>query len=75
MLKIIKTWLKGTKVIWLKELPSVLWSYRMIARTPIGETPFRLAYASEAVILAEVGLTSYRVGNHDEGKKDEAMCL
>jgi len=22
-----------------------------------------------------VGLTSYRVGNHDEGRNDEAMCL
>lgn len=38
-------------------------------------TPFRLAYGSEAVILAEVGLTSYRVGNHDESKHNEAMCL
>ena len=37
--------------------------------------PFRLAYESEAVILAEVGLTSYRVDNHDEGKNDEAMRL
>ena len=27
------------------------------------------------VILAEVGLTSYRVGNHDEGRNDEALCL
>ena len=56
-------------------MPSVLWAYRIIARTPIGETPFRLAYESEAVILAEVGLTSYRVGNHDESKNDEAMHL
>ncbi|XP_030925807.1 uncharacterized protein LOC115952727 [Quercus lobata] len=30
---------------------------------------------SEAVIPAKVGLTSYRVGNHDEGRNDEAMCL
>ena len=42
---------------------------------PIGETPFRLAYRSEAVIPVEVGLTSYRVDNHNEGKNDEAMCL
>ena len=39
------------------------------------ETPFRLAYGSEAVIPAEVGLTSYRVGNHDESKNDEVMHL
>ena len=34
---------------------------------------FRLAYGSEAVIPAEVGLT--RVGNHDERKNEEAICL
>ena len=56
-------------------MPSVLWKYRIIARTPTGETSFRLVYWSEAVILAEVGLTSYRVGNHDESRNDEVMCL
>ena len=42
---------------------------------PIGETPFRLAYGSEVVIPAKVGLISYRVGNHDESRNDEAMHL
>ena len=46
-----------------------------MVRTPIGETPFRLAYGSEAIIPIEVGITSYRVDNHNEGKNDEAMCL
>ena len=75
MLKIIKTRLEGAKGIWPKELPSVLLAYRTTARTPIGETPFRLTYGSEAVILAEVRLTSYRVHNHDESKNDEAIRL
>ena len=42
---------------------------------PTGETPFRLTYESEAVIPAEVGLTSYRVHNHVENKNDEAIRL
>ena len=42
---------------------------------PIGETPFRLTYGSEAIIPAKVRLTSYRVDNHDESKNDEAMRL
>ena len=46
-----------------------------MARMPTGETPFRLAYGSEAVIPAEVGLISYIVGNHDESRNDEAMRL
>ena len=37
--------------------------------------PFRLAYGSEAVIPAEVGLTSYLVDNYDGSKNDEALCL
>ena len=75
LLKIIKTRLKGTKGIWPKELPSILWVYRTTARTPIGETPFRLTYGSEAVIPTEIGLTSYKVDNHNERKNNEAMRL
>ena len=47
----------------------------MTARTLTGKKPFRLAYGSEAIILAEVGLTSYRVDNHDEIRNDETMHL
>ena len=75
MLKIIKTRLEGTKGIWPEELPSVLWAYRTTAKTPTGETPFRLTYGNEAVIPAEIRLTSYRVDNHDEGRNDEAIRL
>ena len=46
-----------------------------MTRTPTGETPFRLTYGSKAVIPAKVGLTSYRVGNHDKTRNDEAMRL
>ena len=46
-----------------------------MARTPTGETPFRLTYGSEAVIPAEVGLTSYKIHNHDESRNDETMRL
>ena len=52
-----------------------MWAYKTTARMPTRETPFRLAYGSEAVISVEVGLTSYRVGNHDKSKNDKAMCL
>ena len=75
LLKIIKTWLEGAKGIWLDELPSVLWAYRTTARTPTGETPFRLAYGTDAVIPAEIGLTSYRVQNYMEDKNEATMRL
>ena len=60
LLKIIKTKLDDAKGAWPKELPNVLWAYRTTARTPIGETPFRLTYGTEAVIPVEVGVTSTR---------------
>ena len=74
--KIIKTQLEGTKGICPEELPSILWAYRTTTvRTPIGETSFWLAYESETVIPAEVGLTSYIVDNHNESRNDKVMRL
>ena len=75
MLKIIKTRLEAAKGIWPDELPSVLWAYRTTARTPTGETPFRLTYGVDAVIPAEIGLTSYRVQSYTKDKNEEAMRL
>ena len=75
MLKIIKTRLEGAKGIWPEELPSILWAYRTTVRAPTRETSFRLMYGSEAVIPAEVWITSYRVHNHDENRNDKAMQL
>uniref|UniRef100_A0A2N9EFP7 Uncharacterized protein n=1 Tax=Fagus sylvatica TaxID=28930 RepID=A0A2N9EFP7_FAGSY len=50
LLKMIKTRLEGAKGLWPEELPNILWAYRTTARTPTGETPFRLTYGTEAVI-------------------------
>ena len=58
LLKIIKAKLDDTKGAWPEELPSVLWAYRTIVRTPTRETPFKLIYGTEAVIPVEVGITS-----------------
>ena len=52
-----------------------MWAYRTTARTPTGETPFRLAYGADVVIPAEIGLTSYRVQSYTEDKNEEAMRL
>ena len=75
LLKIIKTRFEGAKGIWSDELPSIMWAYQTIARTPTGETPFRLAYGNDVVILVEVGLISYRVENYAEEKNEEAIRL
>ena len=74
-MKIIKTWFKGAKWIWPDELPSVLWAYRTIVRTPTRETPFKLAYGSDAVVPAKVGLTSYRVAHYKEEENEKQLHL
>ena len=75
LLKMIKTQLIGAKGIWPDKLPSMLWAYWMTARTPTGETPFSLAFRNEAVILAEIGLTNYKVPHHDKRRNEEGIRL
>ena len=75
MLKIIKTHLEGAKGVWPDELPGVLWAYRMIVRTPTGETPFKLAYGSEAIIPAEVHMANHRVTMYQDKDNEEQLRL
>ncbi|XP_050263956.1 uncharacterized protein LOC126708193 [Quercus robur] len=75
LLKIIKTRLEWVKGVWPDELPGVLWAYRTTVKTPMGETSFKLAYGSEAVIPVEVHMANYRVMKYqDEGNKVQ-LCL
>ena len=41
----------------------------------MGETPFQPTYRNGVVIPAKIGLTSYRVDNHNEARNDEAIRL
>ena len=71
-MKIIKTRLEGAKGVWPEELPGVLWAYRTMVRTPIRETPFKLAYRSKAMIPAEVHMANHKVFNdRDEDNKEQ----
>ena len=75
LLKIIKTWLKGAKGVWSNELPGVLWAYRTTVRTPTRETPFKLAYGSEAVIPAEVHMANHRVMTYQDKDNEKQLRL
>ncbi|RDX61813.1 Tf2-8, partial [Mucuna pruriens] len=52
--------LEEAKGRWAEELPQVLWSYHTTPHSTTGETPFCLAYWSEAVIPVEIGEPSPR---------------
>ena len=75
LLKIIKTRLEGAKGVWSDELPGVLWAYRTTVRTPTGETPFKLAYGSEAVIPVEVHMANHRVMMYQDKDNEEQLRL
>ena len=75
LLKIIKTQLKGSKGVWPDELPGVLWAYRTTVRTPMGETPFKLAYGTEAVIPIEVHMVNHMVMMYQDKDNTEQLCL
>lgn len=54
----------------LEELSNVLWAY---ARTPIGETSFKLTHGTEAVIPVKVGITSMRRKIFQKGSNDDQL--
>ncbi|XP_074323003.1 uncharacterized protein LOC141659957 [Apium graveolens] len=65
--------LEESKKTWPDELPKVLWSYRTTPRTGTNETPFKLAYGTEARIPIETGSPSHRVINFDEISNIEGL--
>ena len=72
-MKGLKKRLEGVRGKWAKELPNVLWAYRMTPRRSTGETPFSLTYGAKAVIPAEVDLCSARVDEFAPAQNDGLM--
>ena len=44
-------------------------------RTPIGETPFKLAYKNDVVIPAKVGLTNFKVTHYQDEENEKQLRL
>ncbi|XP_022142775.1 protein NYNRIN-like [Momordica charantia] len=75
--KIIKRGLKlrldARKGRWIEELPEVLWSYRTTPRT--GETPFTMAFGSEAMVPVEIGMPTERIDYYEHVRNEEELLL
>jgi transposase InsO family protein len=69
----IKKRLDKAKRKWPDELPLVLWAHRTTPRRSTGETPYSLAYGTEAVIPLEVGLPTNRTALVESGGNDRAL--
>ena len=57
----LKKSLDEAKRAWANELESILWSYQTTPHSIAGETPFKLTYGVDAMILVEVEEPSPKV--------------
>ena len=70
-----KTKLEDLKGKWAEYLPEVLWAYRTTRKSATQETPFALAFGTEAVTPVEIGLKSPRIELANVEHIEEALCL
>ena len=54
----LKTHLTHAKSSWVNDLYNMLWAYRTILKTSTRETPFRLAFDTEAIIPLDIKLST-----------------
>ena len=71
----LKTKLEDHKGKWVEYLPEVLWAYRTTQKSATRETPFALAFGTEAVAPVEIGLKSPRIELAAVEDNDEAFRL
>ena len=67
--------LENLKGKWVEYLPEVLWAYRTTRKSATQETPFALAFGTEAVASIEVGLKSLRVEFANAEHNEEILRL
>ncbi|XP_022855998.1 uncharacterized protein LOC111377175 [Olea europaea var. sylvestris] len=72
---VLKRNLDVSKGAWVDELPQVLCVIQTTTRTPTGETPFLMAFVTEAMSPVEVGLPSPRRLHFSEITNDELRGL
>ena len=71
----LKTKLEDIKGKWVEYLPEVLWAYRTTCKSATQETPFTLAFGTEAVNSVEVELKSPRIELANIEHNEEALRL
>ena len=71
----LKTKLEGLKGKWVEYLPKVLWAYRTTRKSATQETPFALAFGTEAIAPVEMGLKSPRIELASVEHNKEALHL
>ncbi|KAI5326678.1 hypothetical protein L3X38_035752 [Prunus dulcis] len=75
ILDCLKKRLEGAEGKWVDELPGVLWTYRTTMRRSTGETPFSLAYGTEAIIPPHITIPSIGIEVGSIEQNSEQMTL
>ncbi|GKA81459.1 reverse transcriptase domain-containing protein [Tanacetum coccineum] len=71
----IKTSLHQEGGAWVEELPNMLWAHWTTPKMSNEETPFSLAYGTEAVIPAEIGIPTRRTIQRSDEENKEALRM
>ncbi|KAM0985228.1 hypothetical protein ACFX2I_012456 [Malus domestica] len=71
----LKTNLDKAKGCWPEFVPQVLWSYCTSYRTPTRETPFLLAFGTEAVFPFQLEQATFQVQNYVQSENDKQLTL
>ncbi|GKV05317.1 hypothetical protein SLEP1_g17345 [Rubroshorea leprosula] len=69
----IKPRLDQLKTKWVDELNNVLWAYQTTSRTATGETPYHLAFGTEAIIPVEIGVPSLRISHFEPAQNERLL--
>ena len=71
----LKTKLEDLNGKWAEYLPEVLWAYKTTCKSTTQETPFALAFSTEAVAPVEIGLKSPMIELASVEHNEEALRL
>lgn len=67
--------LDEAKGLQANKLPEMLWAYKTSHKNSTGKMPFQLAFGTEAVILMEIRLPSFRVSHFEQEINDEHLYI
>ena len=73
--KLLKKKLDDTKGMWAQKLPEVLWAIKTTTTEATGETPFSMAFGTDAVLPIETLIPSGRVENFGAATNEEGLRL
>ncbi|RWW36369.1 hypothetical protein BHE74_00058612 [Ensete ventricosum] len=73
ILERLKKRVSSATTSWVEELPSILWASRTTPKTPTGESPYSLAFGTEAVLPPEVVFSTLRVQTQHEEESNQQL--